>query len=56
MGTARLDIAVAKTAMATIWNEGRILAVLRTGANYCGRDFERSSWPLKERTKERWAT
>jgi len=52
IGTARLDSAIATTAIATIWNEGHILAVSRTGANYCGLDFERSGWLLKERIKE----
>ena len=43
MGAARLGSAVAKTAMATIWDEGRILTVLRTGVNYCGPDFVRGA-------------
>jgi len=51
MGTARLDSALAKTAMATIWNEDRISAVLRTRANYCGRDFERSGLAVERKGK-----
>ena len=50
--TARLDSVVAKTEIATIWNEGCIFTVSETGANYCGLVFERSGWPLKERIKE----